>query len=72
MTLDEVSPPPVIDIGDPTGAGPEPRSTDEWREWVRRALALTLVGIFAAEVLGAMLALWLCSAHLQDLKELQR
>jgi heme A synthase len=64
------APYPVIDIGDPAGAGPQPKTLDEWREWVRRALALVLVGIFGLEVLGAMLALWFGSAHLQELKDI--
>ncbi len=64
------TPPDVLDIEGPEGAGPEPRTIPEWQEWVRRFLAIALVTIFGVEALGGMVALWLCSEHLQELKDI--
>lgn len=61
--------PETLDIEGPEGAGPQPRTTSEWREWVRRFLAISLVVIFGIEVVGAMLFLWFCPQHFQELKD---
>jgi hypothetical protein len=67
-----VEPPGVLEIPDPEGAEPERRraSVPERRETARLGVAIALVVIFGIEVIGAMLALWLCSARMAELKDI--
>ena len=66
--------PPPLDIDLPeAGGGPEAKkiTIPERRERARERIAMLLVIIFAIEVLGAMLALWLCGeTRLQQLKDI--
>lgn len=61
---------PIIQA--PEGAEPRSQKTTvpERRESARQLLAIVLVGIFGVEVVGAMVALWLCGGDVQGLKDL--
>jgi hypothetical protein len=72
--VDEPSAEPTdaIEIPEPEGAEPQSRgfTIPERQEWARTWLALSLVAIFGVEVTGSMVALWVCGARLQELKDI--